>query len=195
MATVRLIAFSGSARRESFNRRVLGVMIQGAEREGAEVTVAEPREFPMPLYDADLETTEGLPAAAARLQELFAAHDGLLLATPEYNNFFTPLVKNTFDWLSRPLADGSGKPGTVHMRGKPAGIAAASTGALAGIRSLLHTRSYLANLGFIVVPEQVGVPKAAGAFDAEGRLTDSRLQAGVEGVGAAVARLAFALKK
>ena len=194
MTKVRLIAFSGSARRESFNRRLLAVMVQGAEGEGAAVTVAEPREFAMPLYDADLESAEGLPAAAARLQELFADHDGLLLATPEYNNFFTPLVKNTFDWLSRPLANGSGKPGTVHMRGKPAGIAAASTGALAGIRSLLHTRLYLSNLGFIVVPEQIGVPKATEAFDPEGRLTDSRLHAGVEGVGAAVARLARLLK-
>jgi len=193
MAKVHLLAMSGSARRESFNRRVLAVMVRGAEAEGATVTLVEPNEFTLPLYDADLEAAEGLPEAAARLQRMFAEHHGLLLASPEYNGFFTPLVKNTFDWVSRPLADGSRKPGTVHMRGKPAGVAGASTGAMAAIQSLQFTRLYLSRLGFLVVPEQAGVPHAAGAFDENGRITDDRINAAVEGVGAAVARLAAKL--
>lgn len=193
MAKARLLAMSGSARRESFNRRVLAVMIRGAEAEGAAVTMVEPNEFTLPLYNADLEAAEGLPGAAARLQQLFAEHHGLLLASPEYNGFFTPLVKNTFDWVSRPLADGSRKPGTVHMRGKPAGVAGASTGAMAAIQSLQFTRLFLSRLGFLVVPEQAGVPNAAGAFDEDGRITDDRIHATVEGVGAAVARLAARL--
>lgn len=193
MSRPRLIALSGSARSGSFNRRVLQVMIRGAEAAGASVTAVEPRDYPLPLYDGDLEDEHGLPAPAAALQALFAEHDGLLLASPEYNGFFTPLLKNTLDWLSRPLPDGSGRPGTVHVRGKPAGIVAAAPGALGGIRSLQHTRLYLSNLGFIVVPEQVGVPNAAKVFDAEGVLTDERLAKAVEGVGAAVAGLAARL--
>lgn len=190
MPPVKLLAMPGSARHDSLNRRLLKVLVHGAEKAGAEVTLFDPREHPMPLYDGDLETDEGLPPAAARLQAMFAEHHGLLVATPEYNGFFPPLVKNSFDWLSRPLPDGSGRPGTVHVRGKPAGIVAASPGALGGIRSLQHTRQYLSNLGFLVVPEQVGIPKADTLLDASGGLADERLRASVEAVGAAVARLA-----
>lgn len=190
MSPVKLLAMPGSARRESLNRRLLAVLVRGAEQAGALVTVFEPRDHPMPLYDGDLEAEQGIPAAAAHLQALFAEHDGFLLATPEYNGFFPPLVKNTLDWLSRPLPDGTGRPGTVHVRGKPAGIVAASPGALGGIRSLQHTRQYLSNLGFLVVPEQVGIPRADTVLDPAGELRDERLRASVEGVGAAVARLA-----
>jgi len=194
MPAIRLLAMPGSARRDSWNRRVLAVLAGGAERAGAQVTLFEPRAAPLPLYDGDLEASDGLPPAAARLQALFAEHDGLLLASPEYNGFFTPLVKNTLDWLSRPLPDGSGRPGTIHVRGKPAGIVSASPGALGGIRSLQHTRQYLSNLGFLVVPEQVGVPRADRAFAADGTLTDERLRRSVEAVGAAVATLAARLR-
>lgn len=193
MSEIRLLAMCGSARRDSHNRRLIHVLARGAEAAGARVTVIEPREFVLPLYDGDLEAEEGLPSAAAALQRLFAEHHGLLLATPEYNGFFPPLLKNTFDWISRPLADGSDRPGTVHLRGKPAGIAAASPGALGGIRALQHTRQYLANLGFLVVPAQVGVARAHEAFDATGDLHDAAQRAAVAGIGAAVAELAARL--
>ena len=88
----------------------------------------------------------------------------------------------------------SGQPGTVHVRGKPAGIAAASPGGLGGLRSLQHTRQYLANLGFLVVPEQMGVGQAGQAFTDGGELRDEDVRKGVEGVGAAVARLAMAVR-
>ncbi|MGL1834319.1 NADPH-dependent FMN reductase [Rhodocyclaceae bacterium SMB388] len=195
MSTIRLIAMSGSARRDSFNRRLLATLARGAEREGVEVTQIDPNDYRMPLYDGDLEHDEGLPEAAARLQALFADHHGFLLASPEYNGFFTPLLKNTLDWVSRPLPDGSGRPGTVHVRGKPAGIVAISPGALGGIRSLQHTRLYLSNLGFVVVPEQTGMPNAAKAFDDRNELIEEPLRRAVEGVGAAVARLAIRLNR
>ncbi len=194
MPKVRLLAFPGSARRDSFNRRVLAVMVDGARKAGADVTLIDPIDYPLPLYNGDLEDAEGLPPAAARLQELFAGHDGFLLASPEYNGFFTPLLKNTLDWLSRPLPDGSDRPGTIHVRGKPAGIVSASAGALGGMRSLQHSRLYLSNLGFIVVPQQVGVSNVDKAFTEDGRMHDERLAQSVEAVGAAVVRLALALK-
>ena len=194
MQQVRLLAFPGSARRESFNRRLLRIMARGARAAGAEVTSLDPDEYEMPLYNGDIEANEGLPRAATELQQLFAAHDGFLLASPEYNGFLTPLVKNTLDWVSCPMADGSGRFGTAFMAGKPAGIASASPGALGGIRYLQLTRQYLSNLGFLVVPEQVGVSAAKEAFDEDGELRDARVRGSVEAVGAAVARLAAALK-
>lgn len=194
MSEIQLLAMTGSARRESYSRKVLRVLARGAEQAGAKVTFVEPYAYPLPIYDGDLEATSGLPEAANELQRLFAGHDGLLLAGPEYNGFFSPLIKNTLDWVSRPLADDSGRPGTIHVRGKPACIAAASPGALGGIRSLQHTRLYLSNLGFVVLPDQVGVPFANKVFAEDGAMTDERLRIALESAGAAVASMARLLK-
>ncbi|MDO9600297.1 MAG: NAD(P)H-dependent oxidoreductase [Azoarcus sp.] len=195
MPSPRLLALCGSARRDSYNRRALAVAMTGAREAGAELTFIEPREFVMPLYDGDLEASEGLPEAAARLQQLFAEHDGVLVATPEYNGFFTPLLKNTLDWVSRPLPDGSNRPGTIHLRGKAAGLVTASPGALGGIRALQHARLYLANLGLVVVPEQAAVPAADKVLGADGSVADDRTRSMLEGVGSAVCKLATALAK
>lgn len=192
--SLSLVAMSASTRRESFNSRVLRTMIDGAERAGADVTLINPDDYEMPLYNGDIEATEGLPRNVERLQEVFAAHDGFLLASPEYNGFFTPLLKNTLDWVSRPMPQHDGKSGSANFRGKAAGIVSASPGALGGVRSLQHTRLYLSNLGFIVVPDQVGVPRAGEAFDEHGQLKDERLRKAVENVGAAVARVAAQLR-
>ena len=186
----RLLALCGSARKDSLNRRALAVAIKGAKHAGAGVTFVEPRDFVMPLYDGDLEASEGLPEAAARLQKLFAEHDGVIIATPEYNGFFTPLLKNTLDWVSRPLPDGSGQPGTIHLRGKAAGLVTASPGALGGIRAMQHTRLYLSNLGLIVVPDQAAVPAANKVLGADGSIADDRTRDMLESVGAAVCNLA-----
>ncbi len=187
---VRLIIMTGSARRDSLNRITALALKDAAERAGASTTWIEPSDYPLPLYDGDLEAAEGLPDAAARLQSVFAGHDGLLLAGPEYNGFFSPLVKNTFDWLSRPLPGDPGRSGTLHFRGKPAGIATASPGALGGIRSLQHTRQYLSNLGFLVVPDQLGIPFANKAFGADGKPVEARTSTALEAVAGAVVRLA-----
>lgn len=192
---VRLIIMTGSARRDALNRKTAVALMAAAERAGASTTWVEPADYTLPLYDGDLEAESGLPDAAARLQTLFATHDGLLLAGPEYNGFFSPLVKNTFDWLSRPLPNEPGRSGTQHFRGKPAGIATASPGALGGIRALQHTRQYLSNLGFLVVPDQLGIPFANKAFDAAGAILEARTQAGIEGVAQAVVALASRLQR
>lgn len=193
MAHPRLLALCGSARKDSFNRLALAVAITGAQRAGAEVTFVEPREFVMPLYDGDLEASDGLPEAAIRLQQLFAEHDGVIVATPEYNGFFTPLLKNTLDWVSRPLPGGTGQPGTIHLRGKPAGLVTASPGALGGIRAMQHARLYLSNLGLVVVPEQAAVSAANKVLGVDGSVSDDRTLAMLESVGAAVSKLAAAL--
>ena len=186
MSAARVLAFAGSARGGSFNKKLLAVAAQGARSAGAEVTVVDLRDLPLPLYDGDLEERDGLPQNARELKRLFLAHQGLLLACPEYNSSITPLLKNTLDWVSRPA---EGEAPLACYAGKVAGLVAASPGGLGGLRGLVHVRAILSNINVLVVPVQVAVSKAHEAFDAQGALKDAKQRALVESVGAAVAKL------
>ncbi|MCK6553827.1 NAD(P)H-dependent oxidoreductase [Candidatus Binatia bacterium] len=191
MAT--LAALAGSARRDSFNKKALNVMARGARDAGAQVTVIDLADFPLPIYDGDCEAELGIPEPVARLRQIFADHDGILIAAPEYNGLITPLLKNTFDWLSRPYGERQAQSGLACLRGKVAGVVSASPGAFGGIRALPITRQYLANLGLALVAEQAVVSAAHTAFDGDD-LRDEKLRAAVMTVGAAVARLAEAVR-
>ncbi len=188
---IRLLAFAGSLRAGSFNRKLIRVLAAGAEAAGAEVDVVELRELPFPVYDGDLETTD-FPENVHTLQGRLAQADGLLIATPEYNGSVPGVLKNALDWLSRPQRDG--RPGTALFTGKPAGIVSASPGALGGLRSLIALRDVLGKFGLWVAPAQVAVGGADKAFTAEGDLADAARRAQVHAVGAAVARVAAAFK-
>lgn len=177
----RILAFAGSTRSDSFNKKLVRIAAASAESAGARVTMIDLRDYPMPLYDADLESAEGKPEAAVRLKRLMIDHDGLLIASPEYNSSITAVLKNTIDWLSRP-DDGDEVP-LVAFRGKVASLMSASPGALGGLRGLVHLRAILGNIGVIVLPDQVAVPKAHEAFDAEGHLIDGTLHQRVEQLG------------
>ncbi|HEY0503204.1 MAG TPA: NAD(P)H-dependent oxidoreductase [Lysobacter sp.] len=184
-AAPRLLAFAGSLRQGSYNRRLVHVLAQGAREAGAEVTLIELRDFPLPVYDGDIES-EGMPAPVRELQALMGAHDGLLISAPEYNGSMPALVKNTLDWISRPTE--AGGSGVALFRDKVAGIVSASPGPLGGLRSLLVLRDALSKLGLLVVPQQVAVGQAADKLPDYGILNDDRLRAGVHDVGAAVVR-------
>lgn len=187
--SVRLLAFCGSARKESFNRCLLAAAVGAARSAGATITEFDLRADLLPLYDGDLEAQQGLPPAARELKQLFAAHDGFLIASPEYNGFFPPLLKNTLDWVSRPAPD---LP--APYAGKTAGLLAASAGVLGGIRCLPHLRLLLNNLGVTVSPAQLALGQADKAFAGDGRLADSRQQAMLEKVVADLIRLTAAIK-
>ena len=163
--TTRLLALCGSARRESINRRLLDVSATIAREHGAEVTLFELPADALPLYDGDLEEAMGLPSAVMALKAEFLAHDGLLIASPEYNGFFSPLLKNAIDWVSRPV------PGTASpFAGKTAALLSASTGTLGGIRGLPHLRLLLSNLGVMVAPGQMALALADKAYGEDGKL-------------------------
>lgn len=181
--TPKILAFSGSARKDSFNTKLLHLAAEAARRAGAEVTVLDMREYPLPLYDGDLEAAEGLPAQVKELKKIFLLHDGLLIASPEYNSSFTPLLKNLIDWVSRAE---KGEGGLVAYKGKVAGLISASPGALGGLRGLVHLRQVLGNIGVIVIPEQKAVASAIVAFGADGSLQDVKTQEAVEGVAKAL---------
>ncbi len=101
--TARILAFAGSIRRDSINRRLAQAAARGAEAAGAEVTWLELADWPLPIYDGDLEADSGFPENVIALKDMFDAHDGLLIGCPEYNSSITPLLKNTIDWISRPI--------------------------------------------------------------------------------------------
>src|SRR5262245_15119928 len=180
----RILAFAGSTRRDSFNRKLVFIAVEGARDAGAEVALIDLRDFPLPLFDQDLEAEQGMPENGKKLKQLFIDHDGLLIASPEYNSSITAVLKNALDWVSRPAP---GEPSLVAFRGKVATLMSASPGALGGLRGLVHVRSILGNIGVIVLPDQIAVPRAHEAFEADGSLLDPKQQAGIEGLGKTLA--------
>lgn len=189
MHTPKILAFSGSARNDSYNQRLVGIAAQGAQQAGAQVTLVSLADFPMPIYDQDEEADLGLPEHARAFKQLLIEHDGFLIASPEYNSAFTPLLKNAIDWASRRVGE---EAPLVAFRGKSAAIMAASPGALGGLRGLVFLRMLLGNIGVTVQPEQYAVGQAAEAFHADGYLRDAQLQANVLNLGA---RLTEVLRK
>lgn len=194
MTPVRLIVTSGSARNASLNRKLAAEAARMLAEQGAVVTALDLRELQLPVYDGDLEAV-GMPAGAVALRDLFAAHDGVLIASPEYNGFVTPLLLNALDWASRVQATDGQPSGLAAINGKVAGLVSASPGAAGGMRSLMFLRSFLSmNLGLHVVPETHAVSAAHQAFDEQGALIEPRHQAGVQRVTASLLRTAAALR-
>ncbi len=154
MSSPKLLAFSGSARRESWNQKLVRIAARLARDCGAEVTELNLGDLDLPLFNEDLESEQGTPAGAKRLKELMFTHHGFLIACPEYNSSITPLLKNAIDWATRPAAEE--KP-LQAFRGKVCGLMAASTGALGGLRGLVHVRAILGNIGVLIVPDQAAV--------------------------------------
>jgi NAD(P)H-dependent FMN reductase len=195
MATLKLLAISGSARTGSLNGRLLAAAAASAQARGAQVETIDLRNLALPLYDGDLEKSAGVPEGARRLRDALLATDGVLLATPEYNGFPTPLLINSFDWLSRLQAEGTAPAGLAVTAGKPLGLVSASPGLLGGLRSLNFTRQYLSMaIAMMPVPQQFALSKANEAFDESGVLKDPKHQAALDAVVGSLLRVAAALK-
>jgi NAD(P)H-dependent FMN reductase len=173
MTKPRILAFAGSARQASFNRRLLENAARLADDAGGSTTVINLGDYPLPLFNQDEERDHGPPENAKRLKALFREHDGLLIAAPEYNSSITPLLKNTLDWVSRKSADEA--PMSAYA-GKTAAIMSASPGRLGGIRGLAHVRAILNNLGVLVLPGQLCVAGAGEAFDDSAALVNEHYQ-------------------
>lgn len=177
--TFRILAFAGSARRDSLNKKLIRVAAAMAESAGASVTSIDLNDFPLPLYHGDLEAAEGVPPVARQLRDLIASHQGLLIASPEYNASIPAPLKNALDWVSRPV---DGKNGLAAYQGKIAALMSASPGAYGGLRGMVHLRQVLQALGVLVLSEQVAVGRANEQFDTAGNLGDPRIQASLTGL-------------
>ncbi len=176
MTAPKILAFAGSARRDSLNKKLARVAADAARGAGAEVTFMDLEDYPMPLYHGDLEERAGLPENCRRLKQLFAQHDALLLVSPENNASVTALMKTTLDWLSR--QDGE-QGGLLPYRGKVAALLAASPGGFGGMRGLMHLRHILQNFNVLVLPEQFVLPRAHEAFAEDGTLKEAKQLAAV----------------
>ena len=171
--TPKILAFAGSTRKESFNKKLVKIAADAARAAGAQVTYLDLRDIPMPLYDGDLEAEQGLPENAKKFKAMLLAHDGLLISAPEYNSSISGVLKNSIDWASRP-------PGENPFTGKAGTLMSASPGAFGGLRGLIVVRAILSHMGVIVLPTQVAVPKAHEAFGPDGKLKDPKQQASIE---------------
>jgi len=180
MSKPKILAFSGSTRRDSFNGRLLAIAVAAAQEAGADVTQIDLGDYPLPLFDQDLEQASGPPQNALKLKELFLQNQGLLLACPEYNSSVTPLWKNAIDWVSR---QDQVRPALAAYNDKTAVILSASPGALGGLRGLVHVRAILGNIGVLVLPEQIAIGSASNAFNDAGQLVDPKQQAKVRDLG------------
>jgi chromate reductase, NAD(P)H dehydrogenase (quinone) len=182
---VKLLLIAGSARSDAWSVKLRDAARRAADAAGAQSDVLDLRALALPIYDGDIEATQGVPAGAAQLRDAIAAYDALLIATPEYNGFPTPLFINAFDWLSR-LKDGA-----AATADKPAGLLASSPGALGGLRAMNYVRQYLQmNFGMLVVPQQQAVARVHEAFTPQGDWVDAKMAANVGNVVSAVLRLA-----
>lgn len=172
MPTLKLAALAGSTRSGSYNRAVLACAAEAAEAAGAQVDRIDLRDFPMPIFQQDEEAAGGLPESVRELKRRLLDADGLVIASPEYNSSYPPLLKNAIDWCSR-AADDDEPPLAVY-RGKTALLVAASPGALGGLRGLSALRTLLQNIGVAVYPEFVAVRSAHEAVDDAGALSDAK---------------------
>ena len=168
MAALKILVIPGSLRSGSHNVKLAAVAAYEFARADAEVTRISLGDFPLPIYDGDLQARSGVPKNAVNLKRMIASHHGVLLVTPEYNSSVPPLVKNTIDWITR-VQDANESRGQV-FREKPFAIAAASESRLGGSRALSALRLILSACQATVIPNQFALSYADQAYDDMDRL-------------------------
>jgi chromate reductase, NAD(P)H dehydrogenase (quinone) len=173
MPIPKVLVLAGSIRTGSFNARLAALAAKEIARAEAEVTRISLLDFPLPLYDGDHEARAGPPENAVKLKRMFCAHQGVFIASPEYNASLTPLLKNTIDWISRVRENK--EPALAAYRNRVFALGAASNGTYGGMRSIMALRHVLElGCGALVIPEQIAVREASHAFNENDELKDER---------------------
>ena len=184
MSALKILVIPGSLRTGSLNAKLAAAAAHQFAQAGADVTRISLDDFPLPLYDADLQTKSGVPKNAVNLKRMIGAHHGVLIVTPEYNSSVPPLVKNTIDWVTR-VQDVQETRGQV-FRERAFAIAAASESRLGGVRALAALRLVLTACHATVIPNQLALSFASEAYDDMDRL---KHPADIEALGALVRQL------
>lgn len=169
----KVVVFAGSIRSGAYSGQTADAATKMLATLGGEVTRISLADYPLPIMNQDLEDEEGIPENAMKLARIINQHDGLLIATPEYNSSLPPLLKNTLDWLSRISADSDGRK-LKPFEGKIAALCSSSPGAFGGMRALTHLRPVCMNIGLEVITPQCSVSSAGSAFDDNGELKNER---------------------
>lgn len=178
--TARILVFAGSLRNGAFSIRTADAATRELALQGAEVTRISLGDYPLPIMDENLEKERGVPENAVKLGRQIAAHDGFLIASPEYNSSIPPLLKNALDWVSRVRKDND-RPFKPYA-GKVAALCSSSDGNFGGIRGLYHLRSVLMNCHVEIITPQCSVSRASEAFDENGDFREERLRHSMENV-------------
>jgi chromate reductase, NAD(P)H dehydrogenase (quinone) len=184
MSALKILVIPGSLRSGSHNARLAAAAAYQFAQAGADVTRISLSDFPLPIYDGDLQSKSGVPKHAINLKRMMSAHHGVLIVTPEYNSSVPPLVKNAIDWLSR-VQDTQETRYQV-FRGRPFALAAASESRLGGTRCLAALRLILSACQATVIPNQLALSFAGEAYDDMDRL---KHPADIEALGALVRQL------
>ena len=191
MPVPKILVFAGSIRTGSHNARLAALAAKELALTGADVTRISLEDYPMPIYDGDLEAESGAPSNARRLKQTIAEHQGVFIASPEYNASVTPLLKNTIDWISRVRE--RGEPPLAVFKNCAFALGGASDSPYGALRSLMALRQVLElGCGALVLPEQITVFRASEAFDEMDNLKEERAAASLKRV---VARLADAARE
>lgn len=168
--TAKILFLAGSSRKKSSNKTVAQKAQQVAIKHNVEATFIDLIDFEMPLYNGDLEDATGLPENAIRLKELFIEHDAIFIASPEYNSGYTPLLKNSLDWISRPHQENEAPLSA--FRNKTAALVSIAPGGYGGLRGLVQLRMLLGNIMVTVIPQQLAIPFSSKVLDNEGNFID-----------------------
>jgi chromate reductase len=184
IAALKILVIPGSLRSGSHNVKLAKAAAYAFAQAGVDVTRISLADYPLPIYDGDLQAKSGVPKNAVNLKRMMGAHHGVLIVTPEYNSSIPPLVKNTIDWITR-VQDRHESRGQV-FREKPFAIAAASEGRLGGTRALAALRLILSACHATVVPNQLALSFADQAYDDMDRL---KKEADIEALRALVTQL------
>jgi NAD(P)H-dependent FMN reductase len=164
VAETQILVFAGSIRTGAYSAKLAAVAAKELAVQGASVTHVSLADYPLPIYNADMEKQQGFPENAKKFARLIQSHQGVFIATPEYNHSLPPLLKNTIDWTSRPKLVAE-----IKLRGRAYGIGSSSDGMIGGARALLDLRKVLATAyGAYVVPEQISISKSGEAYDESG---------------------------
>ncbi len=171
----RLLFISGSAREKSWNKKLARLGHQIADANGIASAFADLGDYPMPIYNGDIETLDGPPENARKLKALMKVHSGIFIASPEYNASFSALLKNALDWVSHTRDEGE-EPLEV-FKTRVFAVGSASPGGMGGLRGLSQLRLVLEiGLSALVLPDQFAVPRAVDAFDEDGHLKNKDAQ-------------------
>jgi chromate reductase len=174
MPAPKILVFSGSTRTGSHNVKLAALAVKILTLLDVDATRISLTDYPLPLYDADLDARSGQPESAVRLKQMIMAHHGVFIASPEYSASVTPLLKNAIDWVSRVRERGD--PTYAAFKGRVFAIASASPGPAGGLRSLMALRQILElGCGALVIPEQVAIPQGDQAFDQMDNIADTRI--------------------
>ncbi len=169
MAQKNVLVFAGSLRTGSWNKILAGEVVNVVKESGSSCVYVDLKDYPMPIYDGDLEQREKLPENAKKLKALMHSSDVVVIVSPEYNASIPAALKNTIDWISRTEEGGGSKES---FAGKVFAIMSTSPGKMGGRRGLVHLRAILTNLDGNVIEQTVSVPFAMDAFDDNGNLVD-----------------------